>query len=270
MNDPQATVHEKVEDEVAKVTALAVAPEVAKVSQDVMKEEIGATHLTNMGMMAIDNAIDEDKADYEEQLDEIRGAMEKATTTLTGVTKDRERVIDNFKEQLIRTELRKKFAASLRALTQLPGLGGEFESPKDPDKCISVEYNEADPEAKKQLAKDGYFHWSYDVTQTYKSSSYGGSSTAAIQFAGDRTLSKKCTGAIKTVESAQADVDGLARLNRDVRITMQGLEKEKRKLQRDLRQRVISNSAVGAAFAETLKRGRKKIKALPLPAKFRK
>lgn len=270
MSDPQATVQEKLNEEVAKVTALAVAPEVAKVSQDVMKEEIGATHLTNMGMMAIDNAIDEDKAEYELQLDEIRAAMDKATVTLTGVTKERERTIDGFKEQLIRTELRKKFAASLRALSTLPGLSGEFESPKDPDKCISVEYNEADSEAKKQLARDGYFHWKYDVTQSYSSSSYGGKSTADVHFAGDRTLSKKCTAAIKTVESAQADVDGLARLNRDVRINIQGLEKEKRKLQRDLRQEVISNSVVGAQFAASLKRGRKKIKMLPLPAKFRK
>ena len=103
MNDPKAAVQEKIESEVVEATAMVVSPEVAKISQTVMQEEIEAGHLKSMGMMAIENAIDEDKSVYETQLDEVRVAVEKKQQALIVANRARDSIIKGFKDQLIRT-----------------------------------------------------------------------------------------------------------------------------------------------------------------------
>ena len=265
MTDSKAAVQENIEKQVVEATAMVVAPRVAEASQLVMREEIEASHLKNMGMMAIENAIDEDKAIYEAQLDEIRLAIDKANGTVNENNKVLDRAVNTFKSQLIRTELRKRQATSLKILNSLAGLDAPFRISTKSDEGIGVGYHAPNAEADKPEEVKGFFSWQYTVYQGTREYS-----APHVCFSGRRNLDKKCVVAISNLDDAKKDVVSLTKLNRDIRMKIQGLERERRELQRKLRHEIVSNSKVGAQFEETLRQSRKKVKALPLPAKFRK
>lgn len=259
-------VADAVEAEVVEGTALAIREDVAKVSQDVMKDEIEASHLQNIGMMAIENAIDEDKAEYEAQLEQIRAAVEVAQEDLKKAQQARDKEIKRFQSQLIRTELRKKRSNALKVLAKLTDLSVPFRIPSDEDeKGFGVSYHEPDPNAEKSLERAGFIKWEFQLKQEKLSSYRDG-----VMFSGTRGLSRKCTEALKAVKAAEDEVKKLSALNRDVRIQIQNLEKERRELQRKLRQQIVSKSVVGNEIERMLKASRKKVKALPLPAKYQK
>lgn len=262
MGSDKANVQGEVERQVVEATAMQISPKVAEAHQERINDEMQAAHLQNIGMMAIQNAIDGDKTEYENQLDEIRGAMEKAQKELSDAGKRRDKTIEQFKARLVRTELRKKAAASLRTLNKLPHLKAEFQDVSDDD--IDATFNAPDPDGDSPQDRAGHISWQFSVKQK------GDYRRDGVSFAGTRNLSKKCTDALKKVAEAEADVQQLSDLNREVRLQIQRLERERRDLERKLRKEIVSKSMVGQQVEDMLKNSRKKVKSLPMPAKFRK
>ena len=250
-------VAEAINAEVVGSTALSIRSDVSQVSQDVMKDEIHSTHLNTMGMMAIENAIDEDKESYDAQLDEIRAAMDVATKELKQAETQRDKTITAYQKRLVNTELKRKYAAAVKVLSKLADLSSpiDVKTEDDIDTCyIEAEHGVA-----------AHIKWDFGLGQK-GSSSYRNT----LEFKGTRALSKKCLDTLKAVKTAETGIQELQNINKEVRIQIQNLEKERRTLKRKLRQQIVGGSVVGAEVEKMLKGSRKKIKALPLPAKFRK
>jgi hypothetical protein len=261
------TVKDKVQEAIAEETALQVVPTVVEASEVVVREEIQASHMKNMGMMAIENELDSDRAEYDSQLDEIRRLVDKTNTSLKKAEEESEREISRFKECLIRTELRKHAAARIKEANRIKDREYDYSLEIENDKSFTVIcYEEGSEEAKTAIERVPHVTWRYSLCGKNKSGNTGPS----IPICGTRKLSKKCLDALKEVSSLQADLVALGKANQEVRISIQKLEQERRTLQRKLRQNILQNSAVGAEISARLKANRKKVKALPVPAKFRK
>lgn len=260
----KSAVEEAVQNKLATDTALVLAPGVLKSSQAAMQDDIQASHINNMGMMAIENAIEEDKAQYEQQLDELRKASEATTKRLTAAKAEVEKEVNSFRKHLIHTELRAKYAAAFKLTAKFANLTNKFIDKGLQDATYNVEgrapSKDADVECDAQRVP--HFKWSFRISDDHNHND--------LHFVGYRKLSSKCLSAKKAVEDVEKDLTELSNANRDIRISIQNLERERRDLQRKLRHEIVSKSSVGAQIEKVIRQGRKPLKQLQLPSRLTK
>lgn len=264
MTNSKAKLADVVESNIVEATAIAIRNDVAGVSQDVMQDEIKASHLQNIGSMAIENAIEEDKAAYELQLDEIQECVDKAKKRLKERQTKFDKAVNRFQTQLVATELRKKRAAVIKTLSSLNDLAKPLNiNSEDGDDDINT-FHSQDSDGDTLEARAGVVGWNFEIKQGT------GYSSSGLDFKGERPLSKKLVGLYKDIEDAKEDIDTLMNANKGVRVQIQKLERERRDLQRKLRSQVISKSIVAKEIDQMLKGSRSKVKALALPANLKK
>jgi predicted nucleic acid-binding Zn-ribbon protein len=120
-------IMDTVEGDVVEATALAIRSEVSDLSQDVIQDELRLGHLSNMGMMEIQDAVETKRMEYEKQLDEIQEAVNDATTRKTAAHNAFEKEVERFIKRFTNTELRRKIAQAHRRLAALSDLASDFD-----------------------------------------------------------------------------------------------------------------------------------------------
>lgn len=261
-NGKNDKIRTQVEADAIEATAIAIRHDVSAVSADVMKDEIEAGHLQSIGMMAIENAIDEDKSQYEDQLDEIQTHVNDAQKRLAAKEQEFNKEVERFKKQLKATELRKKLASAHKTLSGLSDTTYPLRGIKEEDGDIETTLKQ-DDKSEELKGRAGVIQWSFSVTFSVEGSRYG--SGESIEFSGTRDLNEKCVKLYIDIEDIKKEISELMECNKSVRIQIQKLERERRDLQRKLRQEVISRSIVAKDINEMLKNTRKAVKQLQLP-----
>lgn len=254
---------EAVVNNLQQSTALEVSAEVVKLGQDIMQDELQASHLHTIGMMEIDNTIDDDRAVLEERLDELRALNNKHSNKLQELKKALDREIEKAQGRLKRTEVRRNYMAAVKALNRVNHLQEPFEA-KDPDQEITIKVSLPKAEAEDEAEREGYFAWSFSVTTPDNTSRYA-STGSKVHFCGTRSLSKKVLSAHAAVCAAEDKLAQLQRVNIETRKVLQDLEVERKTLQRKLRKQIVGKSAVGKEFRKLIQSGRGKRKLLPIP-----
>lgn len=275
MTDMKSSVKDAVEAKIVESTALAVAPKLAESSQLVLQKEMEASHLQSMGQMAIENAIDEDRAAYEGQLDEIRKATEANNKRINTAKAKFEAIVDAALEELKRTELRRMYAKAVASLNKIPNLSALFQVEPDSDdihveRRLGVKPALAGARPKPTDAEKenmvGYIGWHIDIESVNHKNNYN---TPKVRLEGTRSFGKKCEEAFRALKALEKDGVALLEVNREVRLKIQNLERERRELQRKLRQQIVSSSSVAKELDGLLKKNRKAVETLVLPARLK-
>jgi hypothetical protein len=252
-------IMDTVEGDVVEATALAIRSEVSDLSQDVIQDELRLGHLSNMGMMEIQDAVETKRMEYEKQLDEIQEAVNDATTRKTAAHNAFEKEVERFIKRFTNTELRRKIAQAHRRLAALSDLASDFdkiENQGEPNVNRSF-----DVHAESFEERAGHLEWTFEIEQTGSSYSCGN-----VKFAGKRALNVKSTRAYKKIEEVQDEIKRLMEINAGVRREVQKLDRERREMEIKLRRDVRGKSVVAQEIHKMLKDTMAPVKKLTLPA----
>lgn len=247
-------VVEAVEAKVVESTALTVAPTIQKLSQKVVKEEMELAHNQQFATLAINDAIANDKAAYEKQLDSLSKAFSKERTNLEKA----ETVVTKATESLERKSLSKTVLPEIKAVhskvTAIKCLSKKIKMPEK--NSISISYCSPRSDGKSKLEKEGHIGWSVTLSQV---SRYDG-----LSLSGMLPLNKECKDALKEVAKVNAKIGKLKAVDKNVRMAIQDLDREKAQLQRKLDREALNKSITGKEMTARVKSMRAtKVKALP-------
>lgn len=245
--------------QILESTALQVSTEVVKAGQDLMQEELQTSHFLTIGMIEVDNVVDDEREALEDRLDELNKLNTKHNKELNDRKAALAKEIKHTTERLKRTEVRRHYRTAFKALERVPYLDQPFIE-GDPDKEISIDCSLPNPVSEDPTEAEGYFEWSFNITT--EGPSY---SRKTLSFAGKRSISKKILKKHEDVRAVEDKLNQLTACNREVRQAMQELERDRERLRRKVRKQAAGKSVVGSEIRKILKAERGNRKLLPIP-----
>ena len=268
MNNINGAVKDKVSETIVEATAIQIAPKLVKASETIMAEEIQANHLRQMGILVIDTETDADKDVYSGQLDEVQHAVGIATGLLREAQGKLAATVASFRKKLIHTELRRSAAESLKSANKIKHLSSKYTIDPEDDNVFTVDFRDGDADSEDTCKRVPHMAWSYELKMSARR--YSSSYSQTIPCSGVRALNKECKDSLVEVAQCEKEIVNLMALNKSIRDAIQALEIDRRIKRRSLDEAIIKGSVVGSQLQAQFRSKRKRIKALPLPTKYRK